>query len=538
MGIPSYFSYIVKNHGEIIKRLNKLKSINNFYLDSNSIIYDVLRDISDQYNGNDLEFENILIHNVIKKLDSYIFFIKPTNNVYIAFDGVAPVAKLEQQRTRRYKSYLMTHITNKIKSDASNSNKQQMHVWDKTAITPGTDFMKKLGHQITNHYESNQKKYNVKKIIVSSSNIEGEGEHKIFEFIRKSAKYHSKTTTLIYGLDADLIMLCLNHLHISKNIYLYRETPEFIKSIDSNLEPNKPYYLDIPVLSKTIIRKMLGKHKISTKEEHNTLYDYIFLCFMLGNDFLPHFPSLNIRTTGIFTLLAAYNNTLAKKRLNLSDGEKINWHNFRILTEYLANQEHDNIKNEYKLRNKLENRFYKSETIEDKLRKLDNIPTKMRQIEKNIDPFSHWWEIRYYKNLFDMDINKAYKQQISINYLEGLEWVLKYYTTGCVDWRWHYRYHYPPLLKDLLEFIPSWDTVMINKNDNQPVSDIIQLSYVLPRRSLKLIPHNIESVLLDKFNDKYPTNCELQWAFCKYLWEAHPKLPSINIEILEKTIKL
>ena len=131
MGIPSYFSHIVRNHSEIIKRLNKLKSINNLYIDSNSIIYDTLRIISKEYNGNDEDFEDLLIQGVIKKLDEYIEFIKPNGVVFIAFDGVAPVAKLEQQRTRRYKSYLLGKIKSQLDSTVQN-------VWDKTAITPGT----------------------------------------------------------------------------------------------------------------------------------------------------------------------------------------------------------------------------------------------------------------------------------------------------------------------------------------------------------------------------------------------------------------
>ena len=46
MGIPSYFSYIVKNHRNIIKKLNDINYlIDNLYIDSNSIIYDALRDL-------------------------------------------------------------------------------------------------------------------------------------------------------------------------------------------------------------------------------------------------------------------------------------------------------------------------------------------------------------------------------------------------------------------------------------------------------------------------------------------------------------
>ena len=46
MGIPSYFSYIVKNHIHIIQKYIKNKmNIDNLYLDCNSIIYDAVRNI-------------------------------------------------------------------------------------------------------------------------------------------------------------------------------------------------------------------------------------------------------------------------------------------------------------------------------------------------------------------------------------------------------------------------------------------------------------------------------------------------------------
>ena len=171
-----------------------------------------------------------------------------------------------------------------------------------------TNFMDKLNNGVLIiTYKGKEKTYNIKQFIFSGSDEPGEGEHKLFQHIRENEKLrHQKEVTVIYGLDADLIMLCLNHLRISKQIYLYRETPEFVKSINRDINPNESYLLDIPLLSQEIIMEMNNGKKPSSKQETNKLYDYIFLCFLLGNDFLPHFPAMNIRTNGIDIMLEAY----------------------------------------------------------------------------------------------------------------------------------------------------------------------------------------------------------------------------------------
>ena len=69
MGIPSYFSYIVKNHSHIIRKLVKNKTLsetpkfNHFYLDCNSIIYDAVHNI---------DFSN-LKETDIKSIIRYVF---------------------------------------------------------------------------------------------------------------------------------------------------------------------------------------------------------------------------------------------------------------------------------------------------------------------------------------------------------------------------------------------------------------------------------------------------------------------------------
>ena len=57
-------------------------------------------------------YEKILIQSICLKIDEYISIINPDCTIIIAFDGVAPVAKLEQQRGRRYKSLFTKKITN------------------------------------------------------------------------------------------------------------------------------------------------------------------------------------------------------------------------------------------------------------------------------------------------------------------------------------------------------------------------------------------------------------------------------------------
>jgi 5'-3' exonuclease len=526
MGIPSYFSYIVKNHISIIKRLSKMSiNINNLYMDCNSIIYDAVRTIDIENSNN-----KTIIQKVIQKIDEYISIICPNKNIYIAFDGVAPVAKLEQQRSRRYKSWYQNEISKSI------HKKTTPDPWNTTAITPGTLFMKELSDTIALHY-SVPSNYNVEKIIISTSNEYGEGEHKIFEYIRNNPSEHTNYSSVIYGLDADLIMLSINHLPISEKIYLFRETPEFIKTIDNSLEPNESYLLDIPELANIITLDMNNGIELTSLTQKRRVYDYIFLCFFLGNDFMPHFPSANIRTGGVDKMLNAYKATIGGTNENLTDGKNVIWKNVRKLVSFLAEQEEEFLKRETKLRDKREKFNYPTETPEQKYAKFDAIPNYEREIEKYINPFKQNWEYRYYKALFKIDIDEDRRKQICINYLEGLEWTMKYYTTGCPNWRWFYKYNYPPLFKDLLNYIPYFDQTFIKYSIEQPVSPLVQLCYVLPRQSLQFLPDNLCKKLKEDHGDLYPIDCEFMWAYCKYFWESHVELPEINIEDLEILVK-
>lgn len=502
-------------------------------MDCNSVIYDSVRRINF---AEITEKENTeIIKTVIQKIEEYIQLICPSTNIMIAFDGVAPAAKLEQQRNRRYKSWYQNEISKSI------YQRTTADPWNTTAITPGTVFMKELNETVEKHFQQSET-YKGVNIIVSTSDSYGEGEHKIFEYIRTNKVSHRSQTTVIYGLDADLIMLSINHLPINPNIYLFRETPEFIKSIDSSLEPNETYVMDIPELTRIITLDMNNGIELTTDQQKNRIYDYIFLCFFLGNDFMPHFPAVNIRTGGITKMLNAYKETLGGTNENLTDGTKIFWKNVRKLVAFLAENEEQMFKREMKLRDRNEKMYLPTDTPEQRYKKFDYTPTYERELEKYINPFKENWQTRYYKCLFDMDDDEERRKQISINYLEGLEWTMKYYTTGCPDWRWCYQYNYPPLLKDLLACVPYFDREFVQCREPSPVSPLVQLCYVMPRQSLQFLPPKLYNALKKHHSDWYPTDCEFIWAFCRYFWESHVELPHLDINELEdfvgETMKL
>ena len=533
MGIPSYFSYIIKNYPEIIKKYKQYKEdslkVDNLYLDCNSIIYDIYHKLS--FDELTESIVITIIKSVCAKIEYYIEVIQPKNAVMIAFDGVAPVAKLDQQRSRRYKSAYQSEVVRQI------HKKVEPDPWNTAAITPGTKFMKDLSEYVLKHFNQKQAKvYKVEKLLVSTSEEPGEGEHKIFEYMRSNSEEHFLQTTVIYGLDADLIMLSINHLPICNQIYLFRETPHFIQSIDKDLEPNENYLLDIPLLTQRIIYYMNNDEIIEDHDDrYNKVYDYIFLSFFLGNDFMPHFPALNIRTGGMDKMLSAYRETIGSTKELLTDGKKIYWKNVRKLVQFLADQEEVYLKNEYKLRDKREKFTYPTDTDENIFKKFEAVPTYEREIEKYINPYKDYWQTRYYRSLFHIHNDQTGEKvkAIGMNYLEGLEWTLKYYTESCPNWRWHYKYAYPPLLSDLLACIPVFDTTFVPTVKAEPVSPMVQLCYVLPKSSLNLLPKLIQTKLLEEHEEWYKSDCEFVWSFCRYFWESHVQMNEIDLKELE-----
>lgn len=515
MGIPSYFSYIVKNYSNIIKSISYFYDVNNkidhLYMDCNSIIYDAVHNIK---NDNIDDYEHIIIKYVIDKLLDYINIIKPDKTVYITFDGVAPFAKMNQQRTRRYKNLFI----NKINETET--------TWNTSNITPGTKFMNRLTNMINTQIKVWNREMNIN-ILFSGTDEKGEGEHKLFHELRNSN--FTNDNVAVYGLDSDLLMLSIFHLQYCKNIYVFRETPEFCKTTIPRSLINRDdifCFMDIQSFVETIQENMGCCYSHIRRT-----YDYIFVCFFLGNDFLPHFPSLNIRTHGIQVLLDIYKLHIGnyEDRYLITDNYQLNWKYIKLFIKELAKTEHELLLQEYKLRHKFEN--YKNK---DDKELFHNLPIMHRSVEKYICPSESKWEERYYTSIFHQKRNEQNIKEISNNYLQGLEWVFKYYTHGCLDWKWSYKYHYPPLLVDLYKYVSDFNMEYFQEVNVESYNSMVQLAYVLPKDNLSLLPEPVYKYLLTNYSHLYPEQYDFMMAYCRYFWETHPVLPNISNEVMDK----
>jgi len=121
----------------------------NLYLDMNGIIHPC----SHPEHGEQPKTEEEMYHNVCKYVDRLMRVVRTRKMLYLAIDGVAPRAKMNQQRARRFRSAqearelreLEEHVrTELIKGEAEGTPfkiPEPKKPWDSNVITPGTQFM-------------------------------------------------------------------------------------------------------------------------------------------------------------------------------------------------------------------------------------------------------------------------------------------------------------------------------------------------------------------------------------------------------------
>ena len=231
--------------------------------------------------------------------------MKPKKLFYMAVDGCAPRAKMNQQRARRFRS---AQEAAEAAAKAEREGKLTLAAgdrFDSNCITPGTPFMVRLQDHLEHFVQARlttDPSWRAVAVILDGHECPGEGEHKIMDYIRSQKhldSYDPNTRHCMYGLDADLMVLGL--LSHEPHFCLLREEVKFgkqSKKVESNAE-QKTWHL----LSLTLFREYIEFEFGPIKEAQalqmpfdfeRLLDDWVLLGFFVGNDFLPHLPNFHI----------------------------------------------------------------------------------------------------------------------------------------------------------------------------------------------------------------------------------------------------
>jgi 5'-3' exonuclease len=529
MGVPRFFSWVNNNYTVII---DPIKKTNEFYFDLNCLLHPKCFEVANEILKENPEYD--LVNNqdkieakmfirIIEYMEEILDYIQPTDLIYIAIDGVAPMAKMKHQRLRRFKSVKEQEIRNQILQAHKSPILQK---WSNCVITPGTNFMKKLAIVLLKFSKNYQPKYptNNLKIILSTSNTHGEGEHKIHQFMKEQTNH--QVTRVVYGLDADLLFLTMA-TQLPK-IYVFREAVH----IDEK-STKKFLMVDMDLLKSGIFEEIQSKVN-KELDLTSVINDYIMMGFLLGNDFLPNIPSLTLSpihpkiTNGLDILLKIYPEFIEKNEYISKDNKS-----FINLVEILAKQEEDYFKQVYQ-RGRITYKTNESDPCKIALFQFDNLTLS----DVNFLNIGKDAPKDYKKRYYDYFFHNTPVTTICKEYIEGISWVKKYYFEDCYDWLWLYQHHQVPFISDIYEYLKTNQIKEIEQKDNKyQIKPLEQLMMVIPPDFANILPVECRSIFKNKDLKKhFPDDFDFDIFMKTKFWMCYPEIPNPNYNDFIKVI--
>jgi 5'-3' exonuclease len=470
MGIPGF----IKNWLKVYVKnaiLNKPpKHVSSLAFDLNGILHRVRAKIFGDPETTPKEvFAKLNKYSTEELMESYlttlgeeilnvVTIINPLDTLLLAVDGVAPMGKLQQQRTRRERA-----------SAEMTSNE----VFDKNNITPGTEFMITVDRYLKRWIKLNRSVL-PPNVVYSSHLVPGEGEHKIMDYYRSGKVMDGYFSTLgshvLYGLDADLVMLSL--ISPLNNIFLMREDENDIVSIEA-------------------IKKYLNER---TKKASAT-DDFVFLMFLMGNDFLPGSPSLAIMDFSIDLLVEM----IEKHREPFTLNGEINWDALKRCFAELAESESIRLGSLAVVEKKYKSTYFTESIINGTF-----YPKRYRLswYKKSLGQKGNTGMVnmieKITKESFDT-VNDTRIITMCEDYLKTLAWNFLYYKQGtqAINFGWLYAYYNTPLMVDITKVL---DVVGVTKliygYASYPgmvtFNALHQLTSVIPLKSIAIIPEELK----------------------------------------------
>lgn len=562
MGIPSLFRTIIHKYSNT-HFWDPEFTCENLFFDYNNLIHDsssntlrVLSESKRKYTNTQIETE--IINNIIQYTLHVIDVVNPSDLVYIAIDGSVPYAKMHLQRARRYKSVADEVYFKKLQKKHG-INKPSL--WNKNNITPGTSFMKKLNIKIIKMIKSNV--IVTKNVIFSNCNIPGEGEHKIFQYIKQHNIPDSKKVC-IYGADADLIMLGMASKR--PNVFLIREPKQ------SKIELEQ--YTDIEFLYFSIDglkESLVNEYQLSNLPNFNIntfINDFICITMFVGNDFVKSIKFLsfspNPRYDGWNILLMNYIHIYKLLGVTLvimeDDKPLINQHFLTLFIDKLVDTEQHGLRNLQNKRNRhtdrendadmspydIEKSYYEHTPYYSELN-----PMYSQYINTiNAIDYGNRNNVKkqYYSHFFGIDVNNNATFNKSCNiivqhYLQSIIWTLNYYLNDIISWTFYYKCRVAPLPSDIQTHLQSISNINTKFKFilNKPFKPLEQLMFVLPPHNKTAVPKKYGELMTKTTSPivhLYPKTFELDVVNgMKHIY-SEALLPHFDVKLVLRQLKL
>jgi 5'-3' exonuclease len=346
-----------------------------------------------------------LILDVIKE-------INPQDFLGIYFDGIPPIAKVVEQRARRYEMSLDPGTFNKAK------------------ITIGTAFLRLVTERVLKELAENEV-WLPKHIEVSTQSEPGEGEHKLANRIRDHDNMKPGAKVIVSD-DGDVLIMSLLNGFREAYIYVDHQSPRARHGLVS-----------VASVAERVVTRL--------QNTPTAIQDFCAMVILSGgNDFMPLIQSARDRRNIMQDLLDMYPTVLRRQPLMTNQGREIVWSSVRSLIMQLAANEERNLKR-----------------LADFTKKQLN--GKMPSLySRSLDPNTGEFKLLFFRKAWDdeiygakaplpegLDLPRPSQKEIdadhancAVQYLQGLEWTLGYMRTGDGP-TWYYQPGYPPLFGDI-----------------------------------------------------------------------------------------
>lgn len=564
MGVPGVYAWVrdkLKRGRLEVKSLGDHK-VHKFYLDANCLFHPQCFKLLAHMEKNKKplkteELEELMIERIINYIIYLIIYVGP-EVLFIAVDGVAPAAKMAQQRARRFKSIYDENERNRL---YKKHKKKIYNKWTNSVITPGTPFMERLHQRLLRFV----KEFEEIPIEYSSYHVAGEGEHKIMNDIRDNGS--TDENYVIYGLDADLLFLSLAASKYS--IHLLRESILLGKKkrtdVKEHHDPVEDVTEEMNFVSIDYLRESLSKiaknalisddmsdadkSKINDISDIRICNDLIVACYFLGNDFLPHIASVDVHSGGIDIIIKAYANAIRLTNSHLVEvtDDSISFNDI-VMEEFLKYMA---VREDYFFRELLPKKRLMNEK-KSAPKDMDPLSRALWDIENMKFPVDdpiklgigspEQWKYRYYDHHTKTSTYQS--DMISIlcdMFFEGIVWTSMYYFHGCQSWSWKYESHHAPFISDLYRY--ARDALTLNDIEFECKGHLLplqQLLAVLPPQRENILPFSYRHLMTDinsPIIEYYPVEYDIDMIDIGISWKTHPLIPFVDLDNIRRATK-